>query len=313
MITIPHDQEVLLTRQRHEADRAGLHYDIRMVLGDKAFSWATKKQMPEPGQAIVLWEQPVHTKEYALSEKVVIPKGQYGGGTTYLEWVQKGKVQNPENAKDKFVLKTGDGNRYLFKQVPGFGEKAWLFKGLGKEKEMNKYLEKIAADMKNFAHVRMQNLDNEGGSKVFTARNFKEVKDTNYSRRSGLNRKTDSIHNSPTGTYSGKNVKITKGKSGYRVEVNGNELDVNGRNSPTSYYNPNKKINAEEAFESIKGAGSKAGRTYNPSHLDEIHKGIKSVNRQHNIGQAIKFGKIGLIVGGVGAVGYGAKKLYDNK
>lgn len=177
----------------------------------------------------------------------------------------------------------------------------------------NKYLEKIAADMKNFAHVRMQNLDNEGGSKVFTARNFKEVKDTNYSRRSGLNRKTDSIHNSPTGTYSGKNVKITKGKSGYRVEVNGNELDVNGRNSPTSYYNPNKKINAEEAFESIKGAGSKAGRTYNPSHLDEIHKGIKSVNRQHNIGQAIKFGKIGLIVGGVGAVGYGAKKLYDNK
>ena len=30
--------QVLFTRQRHEADRAGLHWDYRIVIGDKAYS-----------------------------------------------------------------------------------------------------------------------------------------------------------------------------------------------------------------------------------------------------------------------------------
>ena len=42
-------ENVLFTRQRHEADRAGLHYDYRIVVGDKALSWATKKELPEEG------------------------------------------------------------------------------------------------------------------------------------------------------------------------------------------------------------------------------------------------------------------------
>lgn len=131
MPNLSHNQEVLLTRQRHEADRAGLHYDVRMIVGDLAHSWATKKEMPEPGKAIILWEQPVHDKAYALSKKVVIPKGQYGAGVTTLDWIRKGQISNPEEDEHKFTLSTKNGDRFLFKKLPeSYGKKAWLFKNL---------------------------------------------------------------------------------------------------------------------------------------------------------------------------------------
>lgn len=114
----------------------GLHWDYRIVLGDKAYSWATKKEMPEPGKSIILFEQPVHDREYALSEKVVIPKGEYGGGTTYLDWVRKAKI-DPENEPGKIVVKTKDGERFLIKKLDAgkYGEKSWLFKNLTPYKE----------------------------------------------------------------------------------------------------------------------------------------------------------------------------------
>lgn len=136
-------QETLFTRQRHEADRAGLHWDYRLVHGDKAYSWATKKEMPGPGKAILLFEQPVHTSHYALSEEVVIPKGSYGSGKTTLDWVRKAKV---EGEGGKLVVHVKDGGRFLLKKLePGkYGDKSWLFKNLGDVG--NKYLEKIAKD-----------------------------------------------------------------------------------------------------------------------------------------------------------------------
>lgn len=160
-------EKVLFTRQRHEADRAGLHWDYRLVVGDLAHSWATKKELPEPGKSIMLWQQPVHTAHYALSEKVIIPKGQYGAGITTLDWVKKGKA---ELAEDKIIIHTDDG-RFLLKKMPNYEDgSGWLFRNLGKEnmekkaeKEIpqdvinitkvltggyvNKYLEKIASDM----------------------------------------------------------------------------------------------------------------------------------------------------------------------
>jgi GNAT superfamily N-acetyltransferase len=139
MPNLSHNQEVLLTRQRHEADRAGLHYDVRMIVGDLAHSWATKKEMPEPGKAIILWEQPVHDRAYALSKKVVIPKGQYGAGVTTLDWIRKGQISNPEEDEHKFTLSTKNGDRFLFKKLPdSYGKKAWLFKNLTVAKELEK-------------------------------------------------------------------------------------------------------------------------------------------------------------------------------
>lgn len=143
------NSEILLTRQRHEADIAGLHYDIRMVIGDKAYSWATYKDMPKPGESIILHQQPTHTSEYALSKKVVIPSGQYGAGITTLDWVKKGRVEKKDGYRT-ITLKSGE--KYLLKHVPKYSEKAWLFKNLTEEKPKNKYLEKIATTIYMYEH-----------------------------------------------------------------------------------------------------------------------------------------------------------------
>lgn len=128
------EQKILFTRQRHDADRAGLHWDYRIVIGDKAYSWATKKEMPEPGKSIILWEQPVHTADYALRKRIVIPKGQYGSGTTTLDYVKKGTIKSEP---DKHVI-TIDGTkeRLLLKKLD-YSQRgdAWLFKNLGVKEE----------------------------------------------------------------------------------------------------------------------------------------------------------------------------------
>ena len=136
-------QSILFTRQRHDAERAGLHYDYRIVVGDKAYSWATKRELPEPGKAIILWEQPVHTADYALSQRVEIPSGQYGAGTTTLDWIKKGTAKFNE---DKITVET-KGSKFLIKKMPEhYGKGAWLFKRVDSVSE-NKYLEKISSDL----------------------------------------------------------------------------------------------------------------------------------------------------------------------
>lgn len=138
----PND-EFLFTRQRHEAERMGLHYDLRAVIGDKAYSWATKKEMPEPGKMIAVFEQPVHDRAYALSPKVVIPTGQYGAGVTYLDWIRKAKV-SADSTNDKIVIYTKDGSKYLLKRSPGkWGKDAWLFRNItGMGEDANPFVEK---------------------------------------------------------------------------------------------------------------------------------------------------------------------------
>jgi superfamily II DNA or RNA helicase len=129
-------KDILFTRQRHDAKRAGLHWDYRLVLGDKAYSWATKKQMPEPGKAIILFEQPVHDAVYALRKRIYIPPGFYGSGLTTLDYVRKAKV-DPETEDNKLVISTKDGERYLLKKLDEnkFGKTSWLFKNLTQYKE----------------------------------------------------------------------------------------------------------------------------------------------------------------------------------
>ncbi len=133
--------DILFTRQTHYADKAGKHYDVRLVAGDKAYSFATKKELPEVGQSIILWEQPVHTADYALQEKGEIEKNQYGAGSFKLDFVRKARLE--QKGEDHFTMTTPKGEKYLLKSVPKFGDGAWLFKRLEMKKE-NKYLEKIA-------------------------------------------------------------------------------------------------------------------------------------------------------------------------
>lgn len=53
--------------QKHPAERAGDHYDLRIGDPEKgiAYSWATKKKLPAPGSPpIGVYEQPSHTLDY---------------------------------------------------------------------------------------------------------------------------------------------------------------------------------------------------------------------------------------------------------
>ena len=150
---------IILVRQKHLAERAGEHYDLRVVIGDKAYSWATKKEMPELGKPTIIFEQPVHDRKYALSKKVVIPKGQYGAGVTTLDFAQKGKAKIVEgeyhldlNNKERFFLKRLNPERYgenawLFARKRTYEEKDVLLKALEEKRRLRKnpYLEKAAA------------------------------------------------------------------------------------------------------------------------------------------------------------------------
>ncbi len=114
---------VILVKQDHRADKAGRHTDWRLVVGDKAYSWATKKPDPKKGEKLILWEQPVHDARYALSQKITIPKGQYGAGVTELVYAQKGEASME---KDQIHVNLNNGDGYFLKKVPNYGDKAWL-------------------------------------------------------------------------------------------------------------------------------------------------------------------------------------------
>lgn len=139
--------EILFVRQRHEAKRAGLHNDYRVVIGDKAFSWASKKDFPEKGKPHILWEQPVHHASYLNNPDITIPDGQYGAGRQVIDYAQKGTATVE---KDAYHLDLNNGERFLIKKAPDhYGDKAWLFMRKSELKSGNPYLEKAAELKRN--------------------------------------------------------------------------------------------------------------------------------------------------------------------
>jgi len=70
-----------LVIQHHLAQKAGPHYDFRFGTPDTGlYSWATRNELPEPGQRILAVQQPVHRYGYKDFEGD-IPLGRYGGGS----------------------------------------------------------------------------------------------------------------------------------------------------------------------------------------------------------------------------------------
>ena len=89
--TVNKSQTWQLAIQRHHADRAGEHLDLRLIdpKTNKAHSWAIPKaQMPAPGKSVLAVQQPTHTSDYATtfgkSKPEKITSG-YGKGTVSLE------------------------------------------------------------------------------------------------------------------------------------------------------------------------------------------------------------------------------------
>jgi hypothetical protein len=82
--------------QLHEARRAGTHHDIRF--GDRElFSWAGRKGLPRTGERTALFQQPLHSREYADFQGE-IPTG-YGAGRVTTQ--DKGTAFVTEAGPDK--------------------------------------------------------------------------------------------------------------------------------------------------------------------------------------------------------------------
>lgn len=110
---IPTAQELRLVLQKHLAERAGPHTDVR--LGPQTgmhYSWATKKgPLPKPGEKILWHQQPWHTASYADFEGEL--KGGYGKG--HVSKLLDAKVSVSEATPDKIkftVISKGEPEYY---------------------------------------------------------------------------------------------------------------------------------------------------------------------------------------------------------
>jgi hypothetical protein len=69
--------------QKHIAERAGRHFDLRLSDDDIAYSWAIRKGLPEPGKKHLAKKQPDHSPDYM--DFVGYVKSKYGRGPVTQE------------------------------------------------------------------------------------------------------------------------------------------------------------------------------------------------------------------------------------
>lgn len=111
----------------HHADRAGLHYDIRIEYDGVLKSWATKKLLDLldiPSKKIQLFQTPDHDYNEWIKFTGRIPTGEYGAGTVIifdsgsvkiLKWTDKSKILvfNGKKINGKYAIIQPTENTYL--------------------------------------------------------------------------------------------------------------------------------------------------------------------------------------------------------
>ena len=113
-----------LAVQEHEAERAGKHFDLRLVDPDagKAHSWAIPKaRLPEPGEKLLAIQTFTHTPEYALhfGEKKPEMIGQgYGKGSVRMAVKEPTDIIEASNDHIRFNVYQGKNiNEYLLRRT----------------------------------------------------------------------------------------------------------------------------------------------------------------------------------------------------
>ena len=95
--------------QRHFAERAGEHADLRLVdPKGRAHSWALPKaELPKPGEKLRVIQQPTHTREYAARKgEFEIPEG-YGKGKVKSKGLQPVEVVSRRPGVLRFNVYSG--------------------------------------------------------------------------------------------------------------------------------------------------------------------------------------------------------------
>jgi hypothetical protein len=121
--TIPtaQDKTWTLAVQKHEAERAGTHYDLRLVdpTTSQAHSFAIPKaRLPDSNdRPLLAVQQPTHTADYALRFTGTIPKGTYGAGKVTMPI--KEKVQIIQSNADKIKFQRPNGTEFVLFRMQG--------------------------------------------------------------------------------------------------------------------------------------------------------------------------------------------------
>lgn len=115
-----------LVIQNHRAARAGQHFDVRFGTPDTGlFSWATKHELPEPGQRRALFRQPLHRHSYGDFEGQIGEGYGQGSVTTH----RRGKILVTGMDEDKIEFTTADKKhpeRFVLLRPQKWGQKDWL-------------------------------------------------------------------------------------------------------------------------------------------------------------------------------------------
>jgi 8-oxo-dGTP pyrophosphatase MutT (NUDIX family) len=131
--------------QEHQADKAGLHYDVR--LGDpqtgKGYSWAVRKGIPQEGEKFLAIQQPPHTLSY-FDFSGEITDG-YGKGK--VRPILRSKAFILYSSPDKIVFDVPNKGKFALIKTNG---KDWLFM---KTRDMSplakRAMEKVTNSLKN--------------------------------------------------------------------------------------------------------------------------------------------------------------------
>lgn len=162
----------VLAVQEHEAERAGKHYDLRLVDPDsgKAHSWAIPKaKLPAPGERLLAIQTFTHTPEYALhfGEKKPQTIGQgYGKGRVWMALKEPTDIIESSNNHVRFNVYQGkDISEYLLRRTH---ENKWLLQNTtitkdtaGVPQSRPKYRETTPdkVDVTDDSHLMMAKID----------------------------------------------------------------------------------------------------------------------------------------------------------
>ena len=114
-----------LVLQRHEAERAGVHFDLRLSDGHQAHSWALR-YWPTTGENRLATQQPTHTHAY-LNFEGKIESG-YGAGTVTKAREERAEILHADDEHVRFNLYPGQRTEeYLLRRTAG---KQWLLRNL---------------------------------------------------------------------------------------------------------------------------------------------------------------------------------------
>ena len=108
-----------LVIQKHDADKAGTHLDIRLHSGSKAYSWATREWPINPGEKTLAKRQPDHKSSYSDFQGEI--KEGYGKGHVTKQSDDQVDIVFASNDKIKFVMP--NGNEYAMIHT---GNDDWL-------------------------------------------------------------------------------------------------------------------------------------------------------------------------------------------